>query len=61
MGSTVPGEEIVPTRDEKPVATFKAAPPSDPTPRMFGTMKGTILTIAPDFDDIPEDFEDYLP
>jgi hypothetical protein len=27
----------------------------------FGTMKGTILYMAPDFDHIPEGFEDYLP
>ncbi len=56
-----PGEEIVLTRDDKPVATIKAAPsPARQAPR-FGTMKGTILSIAPDFDAIPEGFEDYLP
>lgn len=57
-----PGEEIVLTRNDKPVATIKAAPPeppSRPIPK-FGTMKGTILYIAPDFDAIPEGFEDYL-
>lgn len=57
-----PGEEIVLTRDDKPVATIRAIPPPPaPTPRQFGTLKGTILYIAPDFDDIPEGFEDYLP
>ncbi len=56
-----PGEEIVLTRDDKPVATIKAAPLPDPTPRKFGTLKGTILFIAPDFDAIPEGFEVYLP
>ena len=56
-----PGEEVVLTRDEKPVATVRATPPPEPAPRMFGTLKGTILYIAPDFDAIPEGFEDYLP
>jgi antitoxin (DNA-binding transcriptional repressor) of toxin-antitoxin stability system len=59
--SLPPGEEIVLTRDDKPVATLRATPPPEPTPRMFGTLKGTILYIAPDFDDIPEGFEEYLP
>ena len=56
-----PGEEVVLTRDDKPVATIKATLQLEPTPRMFGTLKGTILYIAPDFDDIPEGFEDYMP
>jgi antitoxin (DNA-binding transcriptional repressor) of toxin-antitoxin stability system len=54
------GEEVVLTRENKAVATHKATQP-DLTPRMFGTLKGTILYIAPDFDAIPEEFEDYLP
>ena len=56
-----PGEEVVLTRGDQPVATIRATLPSEPTPRKFGTLKGTILYIAPDFDDIPEGFEDYLP
>ena len=55
-----PGEEVVLTRGDKPVATIKAAPTPREAPRL-GTLKGTILTIAPDFDAIPEGFEDYLP
>lgn len=51
------GEEIVITRDAKAVATIKAAPPSE-APR-FGTLKGSIIYIAPDFDSVPEGFEDY--
>jgi antitoxin (DNA-binding transcriptional repressor) of toxin-antitoxin stability system len=54
-----PGEEVVITRDNKPVATLRARPHDEP-PR-FGTLKGSILYIAPDFDAIPEGFEDYLP
>jgi antitoxin (DNA-binding transcriptional repressor) of toxin-antitoxin stability system len=55
-----PGEEIVLTRDNKPVATIRAAPTSGDPPR-FGTLRGSILYITPDFDAIPEGFEDYLP
>jgi antitoxin (DNA-binding transcriptional repressor) of toxin-antitoxin stability system len=57
-----PGEEILLTRDDKPVATIKAAPPPPSGKlRQLGTLKGTVLYIAPDFDDIPEGFEEYLP
>jgi antitoxin (DNA-binding transcriptional repressor) of toxin-antitoxin stability system len=57
-----PGEEVVLIHDDKPVATIRAIAPSPvSTPRKFGTLKGTILYIAPDFDAIPEGFEDYLP
>jgi antitoxin (DNA-binding transcriptional repressor) of toxin-antitoxin stability system len=56
-----PGEEVVLTRNGKPVATIRAAPaPGEPTERKFGTLKGTILYMAPDFDAIPEGFEEYL-
>ncbi len=55
-----PGEEVILTRDEKPVATIRATVPA-PVSRKFGTLKGTILNIAPDFDGIPEGFEEYLP
>jgi antitoxin (DNA-binding transcriptional repressor) of toxin-antitoxin stability system len=56
-----PGEEVVITKGDKAVATVRAVPQQEPEPRRFGTLKGTILYIAPDFDDIPEGFEDYLP
>ena len=56
-----PGDEIVITRDEKPLATLRATPLAYPEPPQFGTLKGSILYIAPDFDAIPEGFEDYLP
>lgn len=62
IDSLSPGEEVVLTRDDKPVATVRAAPkPQGWTPRQFGTLKGTVLYIATDFDDIPEGSEDYLP
>ena len=55
-----PGEEIVLTRDDKPIATIRSTAQVLKQPR-FGTMKGTILHIARDFDAIPEGFEDYVP
>jgi hypothetical protein len=39
----------------------RAMPLASREPPRFGTLKGTILSIAPDFDAIPEGFEDYLP
>ena len=56
-----PGEEVAITRDGKALATLKAAP-AEPArkPRQLGTLRGTVLYIAPDFDDIPEGFEDYI-
>jgi antitoxin (DNA-binding transcriptional repressor) of toxin-antitoxin stability system len=56
-----PDEEIVLTRDDKPIATIRAAPAAPREPPRFGTLRGSILYIAPDFDAIPEGFEDYLP
>jgi len=56
-----PGEELVLTRDDKPVAALRALPPAPREAPRLGTLKGTILYIAPDFDDIPEGFEEYLP
>ena len=56
-----PGEEIVLTRDDQPVATIRAAPAPPREQPLFGTLRGSIRYIAPDFDAIPEGFEDYLP
>lgn len=55
-----PGEEIALTRNGVPVATLRAAPsPSEPP--HLGTLRESIVYIDPDFDAIPEGFEDYLP
>lgn len=56
-----PGDEIVITRDDKPIATIRATP-STPSakPRQLGTLKGSVLYMAPDFDAIPEGFEEYV-
>ena len=59
-----PGEEVIVTRNDQPIATIRAAEPVQRKPRrapQFGTMRGSILYIAPDFDEIPEGFEEYPP
>jgi prevent-host-death family protein len=51
------GEEIIVRRGSKPVAKLvRYDPPKQP--RQLGRLKGRIW-IAPDFDEIPEGFEDY--
>jgi hypothetical protein len=47
------GEELVLMHDGIPVATIRKLLP-------LGTLKGSVLHIAPDFDEIPEGFEEYL-
>jgi antitoxin (DNA-binding transcriptional repressor) of toxin-antitoxin stability system len=57
----LPGEEVVITRDDKPVATIRATPPvASRQPRRLGTLRGSVLYMAPDFDAIPEGFEEYV-
>jgi antitoxin (DNA-binding transcriptional repressor) of toxin-antitoxin stability system len=56
-----PGEELIITRDSKPVATIRATPSATPKKqRQLGTLRGSVLYIAPDFDAIPEGFEEYV-
>jgi prevent-host-death family protein len=51
------GEEIIVRRGQKPVAKLvRYEPPK--RPRTLGLLEGQIW-IAPDFDEIPEGFEDY--
>jgi antitoxin (DNA-binding transcriptional repressor) of toxin-antitoxin stability system len=54
-----PGEELVLTSDDKPVA--KVIPTPTRPPRKPGTLRGTVLYMAPDFDDTPAGFEEYMP
>jgi antitoxin (DNA-binding transcriptional repressor) of toxin-antitoxin stability system len=56
-----PGEEVLITRGDEPVATIRAVPAAPREGPRFGTLKGTVLHMAPDFDAIPEGFEDYVP
>ncbi len=52
------GEEVIIAKDNKPV--LRLTPLERPLQRRQpGTGKGQILYIAPDFDETPDDFEDY--
>jgi prevent-host-death family protein len=55
------GEAIVITRDEKPVARLIGESSLEPRSRRAGTLKGTILYVAPDFDAPLEEFKEYMP
>jgi antitoxin (DNA-binding transcriptional repressor) of toxin-antitoxin stability system len=55
-----PGEEVVITRAHEPIARLIAAPRTTRQPRRLGTMKGTVLHLAPDFDAPLEDFKEYM-
>lgn len=52
-----PGEEIVITEDQRPVAKLVGERPPRPGP---GLGKGSILYMAPDFDEPLEEFKEYM-
>jgi antitoxin (DNA-binding transcriptional repressor) of toxin-antitoxin stability system len=56
-----PGEDVVLTRGGEPVATIWAFSKSRHAPRQLGTLKGSVLSISADFDEVPNGFEDYVP
>jgi antitoxin (DNA-binding transcriptional repressor) of toxin-antitoxin stability system len=56
-----PGEELVITENDKPVARLVPTVAEAPTkPRQLGTMRGTVLYMAPDFDAPLDDFKEYM-
>ena len=55
-----PDEEVVITENDQPVARLTAAAPPERKPRQFGTLKGTVLYTAPDFDEPLDDFKGYM-
>jgi prevent-host-death family protein len=55
-----PGEELVITENDRPVARLVPVPPEPPKKqRQLGTMRGTVLSME-HFDDPLEDFEEYM-
>lgn len=53
------GEEVVLMQNNVPIAKLVSIASDRPRARR-GSAKGVILHIAPDFDAIPEGFEEYL-
>lgn len=55
------GDEVVITENDRPVARLVQTPPSAQRQRrQLGTMKGTVLDVASDFDAPLEDFREYM-
>jgi antitoxin (DNA-binding transcriptional repressor) of toxin-antitoxin stability system len=55
-----PGEELIIIRGEQPVAKLVGQARPDRPPRRPGTLRGTVLYMAPDFDAPLEDFKEYM-
>ena len=53
-----PGQVVVITENNLPVARLIPAEAKDQSPHQLGTLKGTVLHMAPDFDAPLDDFED---
>ncbi|MBW3538955.1 MAG: type II toxin-antitoxin system Phd/YefM family antitoxin [Planctomycetes bacterium] len=54
-----PGQEVVITEDDQPVARLVSVITLRPQ-RKLGTLRGTVLHVAPDFDAPLDDFQDYM-
>lgn len=54
-----PGEELVITENDLPVARLVSAAQAG-TERQLGTMQGTVLHMAPDFDAPLDDLKEYM-
>ena len=54
-----PGEEVVNTKDNQPVAELRSLATGKPQPR-FGSCKG-MLTIVTEDEEHLEDFKEYMP
>lgn len=53
-----PGEEVVITENDEPIARIVSPVPNH-SPRQLGTLHGTVLHMAPDFDAPLDEFKDY--
>lgn len=60
IGNLAPGEEVIITDNQRPVAKLVATPASQPKPRQPGTLRGTVLYMAPDFNAPLEEFREYM-
>ena len=55
-----PGDEVVITEGERPVARLLPATAPARKARQLGTLRGTVKYVAPDFDAPLEGFKDYM-
>lgn len=55
-----PGEEVLITENDRPVARLIPTSPEPAAERQLGKMAGTVLYMAPDFDAPLEDFKEYI-
>jgi antitoxin (DNA-binding transcriptional repressor) of toxin-antitoxin stability system len=55
-----PGEEILITRDNQTIAKLVGQGKPVRPPRRPGTLRGTVLYMAPDFNAPLEDFKEYM-
>jgi antitoxin (DNA-binding transcriptional repressor) of toxin-antitoxin stability system len=55
-----PGEEVVVTENEQRVAKLEGVRPTAATRPTPGLGKGGIHLTAPDFDELPEEFQEYM-
>jgi antitoxin (DNA-binding transcriptional repressor) of toxin-antitoxin stability system len=60
IGKLSPGEEIVLTQDQQPVAKLVGQRPSEQKPRVPGNCKG-MIALAVEDDEHLKDFEDHMP
>jgi antitoxin (DNA-binding transcriptional repressor) of toxin-antitoxin stability system len=55
-----PGGEVLITEDDRPIARLSLPAESSKLPRQPGTMKGSVLYMAPDFDAPLDEFKEYM-
>jgi antitoxin (DNA-binding transcriptional repressor) of toxin-antitoxin stability system len=60
VGKLAPGEELILTEGQRPVAKLIGERPARPSRPAPGLGKGSILYIAPDFDEPMEEFQEYM-
>jgi len=54
-----PGDEVVITENDEPVARIVPPLPAQRS-RTLGSLRGTVLYLAPDFDAPLDDFKEYM-
>ena len=60
IDTLIPGETVVITQDNQPVATLVRQPPAARQPPQFGSAKGMLIINVED-DEHLQDFAEYMP